>query len=203
MAETKVAKARRATRRADEPIPAETPAVEAEWATADDLPSEDYTDLTLPDLGKIVRVRFLNNLETAELGSLPDLLEFNTLMVERQNADQHEREKLTKDEQRRLRTEQVRYAYLCAHIAVVHPKADPYERVECGDCGLEHPTSLWTLSQVKRLTFQDIGLIANRAEEGDVLARVRPLSPGTMESASTPPASTGDKTPPTNSDSDD
>ena len=212
MAATKAAAAKaaeRAARRAEaearreEPIPPESPPQEAEWATSEDLPDAAYVDFVPPDLGKMVRVRFLDNLETAELGSLPDLLRFSELMGERYKIQEGKRtDPLSPEEARELRREQVKYGYLVAHVAVIAPDTDLDANILCQGCGLSHPRSLWTLRQAKRLTFSDLGLISFAAENGEALSKVRPLSSDQTEPDSSPPVSSGESTPQTSLESD-
>ena len=159
-----------------EPLPPPAPEPEPEVpqeASSDDLDVRTWRWVDLPALGKRVAVRVLDVDELTELAMLPELEEFTKLMEreqriveanEKRDQDKPE-QKLSETERRAYVREQQTYLRRLVHIAVARDPEAPAG--PCADCDFEHVPSLWTLTQVRRLGFQDrraIGTIAEGRE---------------------------------------
>lgn len=162
-----------------------------EFATSDDL-GEDTTwhPLTLPSIGKRVRVRILETPEMTRLQFLPDLLGFSTMIAKIQ-VDPQTDEVTTAD----LIAENEKYEAHVVHLAVM--ASDDDTPVQCDACGLVHPPSLWTPRQAARLQPADLKAVSTKALGAHRLGTVRPFFTGGTSGDSEQPANIGESTPPT------
>lgn len=168
-----------------------------EWASADDLTVEPFRAVTLPNMGKRVRVRYLSNVEIAKLGMLPHLANFMELAMKYAKTPMGD---LTSEQRREYALELATYSSEVAHRCVLRPDGDPERDEPCDSCDDRHPPSLWTRQQVGHLAGDDTDLIRRVAEQEEELEQAAgPLSEGPQPSASSLPADTGDETPPTSS----
>jgi len=182
-----------------EEVPSE-PQAEAEddgWADENSLPTgKTYRDVDLPVLKQKARVRFLTNIEATQLALLPDLRAFAMLMAKVQNLAQAEKlDQFSKEEDAKLSEERMRYMTVVAHFCVMRKGSKVGVVTTCEDCGLDHPPSMWTMTQVRYLHPNDLALLANTAERGWELERVLPLSKEQTESPTSQPANTGESIP--------
>jgi hypothetical protein len=154
------------------------------WATRDSLGgAEPWRDIVLPGLGLQVRVRRLDTTEVARLQFLPDLLNFQNLVMKLQIAQ--EAAKLNRKARRELKVSEIddeallienyRYQAHLAHLAVIDHDAE-YERQFCDYCGFEHYPSLWQPDECKRLLPPDLTAIGAVALGTREVEAIGPLS---------------------------
>lgn len=179
------------------------PPPSSEWADETDLPTKAFVDVVLPSLSKKVRVRLMTNTEAASMALLPDMARFTELMGQmalKQAAD--ENAQVTVREAAEVEAERYKYMRRVAHTHVVD-RSQPFVPQPCEECTTEwgyeyeHVPSMWTMEQTGFLDFPDLTTITRTAERAEELNAVAPLSEDPTPADSSPPANTGDETPPT------
>jgi hypothetical protein len=136
----------------------------------------------------MVRVRFLTNLEAAQMASLPDLAAFSQLMMKVLTAEAEGQEE-NKSDQDALMKERLEYLERAAHLAVLPVGSGGV--IDC-DCDLApHQPVLWSREQIRYLDQADLASIVQVAERTEALDRVRPLLQAMMDDDLREPASSG------------
>lgn len=184
------------------PTGAATSSQEVGWATGEDVSDAPFADRVLPIIGKRVRIRYLTNEEATEIAVLPDLGKFAELtqkLAEDLQRDEDKPSLFSREQQQQYLVERARYNSFLVHRAVMVPDADPNAFLPCNECDGRHPLSLFTMLQARRIDGRDVEVIAAVAEDREVLERSLPFSQDPTDSASTPPADSGDEIPLTNS----
>lgn len=166
---------------------------EVQWATPESLPTQGWKAVTLPVLGKKVRVRYLGQTEVARIGYLPEMREFGEIMAEQiLNAPQDDEPDQVMARLEQLEIERAKYCALVTHMCVM---AGEDERpVRCEECGLPHAPSLWTRAQAELLELIDLRMIVDAAERQEELRQIVPFSEA-PEPDTQPAASTSESTP--------
>jgi len=173
----------------------EVPEAQAEptWATADSIPTDDYEDVLLPRMGRMVRVRYLDTPEIIRLQFLPDYAGYIEL-VRKLVAGEVDQEEWDAGS---ASAETVSYQALVTHRSVIDPMHD--DEVLCLDCGYRHRRSLWTMNQTRRLPAADLEFVTSVALRAMEVVAAAPFSEAATQSDSDEPASTGESIQPTNS----
>jgi hypothetical protein len=170
---------------------------DVEYARSDDLGQDaDHVDVTLPNLKRVVKVRYLGTPEVTRLQFLPDLFGFAEMVAKFNVAEPGgEDDKL---DMGAFLAENYRYQAHVAHLAVMDPDAENAVEL-CSVCDFEHPPSLWSPRQTERLHHADldaITVVALRSSMAEVRG-LRPFSTAETPPTTSAPAATGESTPAT------
>jgi hypothetical protein len=176
------------------------PDPETQWADAETLGGDaEFEDIKLPQMGVMVRVRYLPTPEVAALSYMPDLLDYLVLAQRLHDIVKHEDDAkpMTADERRAFVTENMRYQARLSHLAVMDHRKPFGEPVKCDDCEIVHPPSLWSNEKTARLTNLDLDLISRTALSQSLMKRVESFLGETTPYDSASRADSGQSTPPT------
>jgi hypothetical protein len=139
--------------------PEPEPEPEQNWASPEDAGGDkDYEEAELPNMRKMVRIRYLTSDEALSMKRLPDLLGFTALAEQSQSDDPQERAAVDLDE---LERQGVRYNAAVTHRAVMANQS--MKDLKCESCGKHHPRSLFTFKQALRLHPGDTDFVVRTA----------------------------------------
>lgn len=167
--------------------------VQPAWASSDSIPDQDYEDVLLPRMNRMVRVRYLDTVEMVRLTYLPDYAGYIELVRQLTSGEISDED----FDPSLADAETVNYEACVAHRAIVDPAHD--EEVVCLDCGYRHQRSLFTTKQCRRMPKVDLEFVAAIALRATEVAAMAPFSEEPTQNGSDVPASTGGSTQPTNS----